>query len=76
MRLAGLFSSGHYEYDSALVLMHVQDAARLFRLEGPTGMRVKLRDLHEARTVATELQQALGSPTAHREAETAKAHRG
>ena len=61
MRLAGLFSSGHYEYDSALVLMHVQDAARLFRLEGPTGLRVKLRDLHEARAVAQELQQALGS---------------
>ena len=61
MRLAGLFSSGHYEYDSALVLMHVQDAARLFRLEGPTGMRVKLRDLHQARAVAAELQQALGS---------------
>ena len=60
MRLAGLFSSGHYEYDSALVLMHVQDAARLFRLEGPTGMRVKLRDLHQARAVAAELQQELG----------------
>ena len=60
MRLAGLFSSGHYEYDSALVLMHVEDAARLFRLEGPTGMRVKLRDLHQARAVAAELQQALG----------------
>ena len=60
MRLVGLFSSGHYEYDSALVLMHVEDAARLFRLEGPTGMRVKLRDLHEARVVAAELQQTLG----------------
>ncbi|MBU3739847.1 MAG: lipoprotein-releasing ABC transporter permease subunit [Rhodoferax sp.] len=60
MRLAGLFSSGHYEYDSALVLMHVDDAARLFRLEGPSGMRVKLRDLHQARQVAAELQQELG----------------
>ncbi len=60
MRLAGLFSSGHYEYDSALVLMHVEDAARLFRLEGPTGMRVKLRDLHLARAVAAQLQQTLG----------------
>jgi lipoprotein-releasing system permease protein len=40
--------------------MHVDDAARLFRLEGPSGMRVKLRDLHQARTVAAELQQELG----------------
>jgi lipoprotein-releasing system permease protein len=61
MRLAGLFSSGHYEYDAALVLMHVDDAARLFRQEGPGGMRVKLRDLHQAREVAAELQLALGS---------------
>lgn len=60
MRLAGLFSSGHYEYDSALVLMHLEDAARLFRLEGPTGMRIKLRDLHQARVVAAQLQQELG----------------
>ncbi len=61
MRLAGLFASGHYEYDSALVLMHLDDAARLFRLEGPGGMRVKLRDLHQARTVAAELQRELGA---------------
>ena len=60
MRLSGLFSSGHYEYDSALVLMHLDDAARLFRLEGPSGLRVKLRDLHQARAVASELQQQLG----------------
>ncbi len=60
MRLAGLFSSGHYEYDSALVLMHLDDAARLFRLEGPGGLRVKLRDLHQARQVAAELQRELG----------------
>ncbi len=60
MRLAGLFSSGHYEYDSALVLVHLDDAARLFRLEGPGGLRVKLRDLHQARRVAAELQRELG----------------
>jgi len=60
MRLAGLFSSGHYEYDSALVLMHLDDAARLFRLEGPGGLRVKLGDLHQARRVAAELQRGLG----------------
>jgi len=60
MRLAGLFSSGHYEYDSALVLVHLDDAARLFRLDGPGGLRVKLDDLHQARRVAAELQRELG----------------
>lgn len=60
MGVVGTFSSGHYEYDSALALMHVEDAARMFRLEGPSGVRLKLRDLHLAREVARELQLELG----------------
>ena len=60
MGVVGTFSSGHYEYDSALALMHVEDAARMFRLEGPSGVRLKLRDLHTARDVARELQLDLG----------------
>ena len=59
MTVMGTFDSGHFEYDSALVMMHWQDAARIFRLEGPTGVRLKLRDLHEARTVAAELRRSL-----------------
>lgn len=61
MQVLGQFFSGHYEYDSALALMHWQDAARIFRLEGPTGVRVKLRDLHQAREVAAALQARLGN---------------
>lgn len=61
MTLVGTFSSGHYEYDSALALLHVDDAARIFRLEGPSGVRLKLRDLHEARQVAQELAMQLPS---------------
>jgi lipoprotein-releasing system permease protein len=53
--LVGVFDSGHYEYDATLAMVHVDDAAKVFRLEGPTGVRVKLKDLHEARTVGTEL---------------------
>ncbi|MBO1925703.1 FtsX-like permease family protein [Staphylococcus epidermidis] len=44
--------TGHYEYDSALVMLHYEDAQRIFRLEGPTGIRLKLKDLHEAPRVA------------------------
>ena len=61
LAVLGQFVSGHYEYDSTLALMHMDDAARIFRLEGPTGIRVKLRDLHAAREVARELQLQLGS---------------
>ena len=59
MTVVGTFDSGHYEYDSALVLIHVDDAARIFRLEGPTGVRVRLKDLHQAREVAAQLATTL-----------------
>ena len=60
MTVRGVFDSGHFEYDSALAMMHWEDAARIFRLEGPAGMRLQLRDLHQARELAAVLQQELG----------------
>ena len=59
MTVVGTFESGHYEYDSALVLMHMDDAAKIFRLEGPTGVRVKLKDLHLAPEVGAQLASSL-----------------
>ena len=59
MTVVGTFSSGHYEYDSALAMLHMDDAARIFRLEGPTGIRLKLRDLHQARQVTDQLAGSL-----------------
>ncbi len=55
MTVVGTFDSGHYEYDSAMVMLHHEDAQRIFRLEGPTGIRLKLKDLHEAPRVVQEL---------------------
>jgi len=63
MQVVGLFDSGHYEYDATLAMLHIDDAARIFRLEGPSGVRLKLRDLHAARDVATDLMGTLsGQP--------------
>ncbi|MEO8247836.1 MAG: ABC transporter permease, partial [Burkholderiales bacterium] len=59
MTVVGTFDSGHYEYDSALAMIHIDDAARIFRLEGPTGVQVKLKDLNEAREVAGQLARTL-----------------
>jgi lipoprotein-releasing system permease protein len=59
MTVVGTFDSGHYEYDSALVLMHMDDAAKIFRLEGPTGVRVKLKELQQAREVGAQLTRSL-----------------
>ena len=55
MTVVGTFNSGHYEYDAGLAMLHQDDAARIFRLEGPTGIRLKLKDLHQAREVAQQL---------------------
>lgn len=55
MTVAGTFDSGHYEYDSAMVMLHHEDAQRIFRLEGPTGIRLKLKDLHQAPRITQEL---------------------
>jgi lipoprotein-releasing system permease protein len=59
LTVVGTFDSGHYEYDSSLVMLHEEDAAKIFRLEGPTGIRVKLKDLDQAPRVAAQLAQAL-----------------
>jgi lipoprotein-releasing system permease protein len=44
LTLVGTFEAGHYEYDNGLALIHVEDAARLFRVEGPTGVQLRLKD--------------------------------
>jgi len=60
LNVVGTFSSGHYQYDSGLALVHIDDAAKLFRTEGPTGVQLKLRNVHDARRVAGEMAQAMG----------------
>ena len=51
----GLIDTGHYEFDATLAVMQIDDAQRLLRLEGPNGLRLKLRDAQQARAVASEL---------------------
>ncbi|AYB61043.1 lipoprotein-releasing ABC transporter permease subunit [Ralstonia solanacearum] len=55
----GTFESGHYEFDSSLALIHIDDAERLFRLDGPTGVRLKLVDMQRAPQVAEALSRTL-----------------
>ena len=60
LKVVGVFDSGHYPNDSSLALVHIDDAARLLRSEGPTGLQLRLRDLNEAREVAAQLRRSLG----------------
>jgi lipoprotein-releasing system permease protein len=60
LTVVGTFDAGHYEYDSTLALVALEDAAKLFRVEGPTGVQLRLKDLDQAPLVAAELAQTLG----------------
>ena len=59
--VVGVFAVDHYEYDSGLALLDMQDAQTLYRMgEQVSGVRLKLRDLFEATRVTREISRALG----------------
>ena len=59
--VVGIFRMDMYEYDSGLVLMHLDDAARLFQMgDQVSGLRLKIDVLDAAPRVATELAEGLG----------------
>ena len=61
--VVGVFDSGMFEYDSALIYMSLADAQQFFTLgEQVTGVEVKIHDVYQAQTVARELESVLGFP--------------
>ncbi|MFA7668847.1 MAG: lipoprotein-releasing ABC transporter permease subunit [Burkholderiaceae bacterium] len=57
--VTGVFSTGYYEYDASLAFMHVEDAARVFRDSGSSGVRLRIADMQAAPQVAQRLQASL-----------------
>ena len=58
--VAGMFELGMYEFDRGLVLIHLDDAAALYRMGGSvSGLRIKLHDMFEAPRVARQLAESL-----------------
>ena len=59
-RVVGLFQIGMYEYDAGLALIHMDDAAKLYRMgDKVSGLRLKLDDLFQAPQVARQLSTQL-----------------
>lgn len=59
--VVGIFEVGMYEYDSGLALVHLDDAAKLYRTVGRiSGLRLKLDDIYRAPRVSRELGRMLG----------------
>jgi lipoprotein-releasing system permease protein len=59
--VTGLFEAGMYEYDRGLAFIHLDDAARLYRLgDEVSGLRLRLSDLFQAPRVVREVALELG----------------
>jgi lipoprotein-releasing system permease protein len=61
LHVAGLFHSGMYEFDRALALMNLQDAARVYQMgDHVTGLRLALQDPFAAPRLVRDLAVSLG----------------
>lgn len=61
MTIAGIFEMGIHEFDSNFVLLHIDDAAKLLRVEEGFvhGLNIKLDDMFAATTVKKEFVNTL-----------------
>jgi len=57
--VVAIFESGHFEYDATLVLTALEDAAKLFRVQGVSGLRLRTTDMQAAPRIAGELMRTL-----------------
>lgn len=58
--VVGVFSSGEYQYDNLLGYINIRDAQALLRLNAPSGVQLRIRDMQRA----PEITQALAQPGA------------
>ncbi len=59
--IGGIFNVGMHEFDSGLVLLHIEDVAKLLRMPAGSinGLNIKLDDMFIAKPFSSELQQEL-----------------
>jgi lipoprotein-releasing system permease protein len=71
--VAGIFETGHNQYDNGLAVVHIRDAARLMRLgDNVSGVRIKLDDIFAAPFIGEELVASL--PGVYRVSDWTKVH--
>ncbi|HEY8101002.1 MAG TPA: lipoprotein-releasing ABC transporter permease subunit [Burkholderiaceae bacterium] len=58
-KVVGIFEAGHYEYDSTLAFIHIDDAMKMFKMDAPSGLRLRVADMQRAPEVAMDLSQML-----------------
>ena len=59
-RVVGIFEAGMFEFDSGLALVHLNDAQKLYRMDGRvSGVRLKVDELFAAPQIGRELMRYL-----------------
>jgi lipoprotein-releasing system permease protein len=58
-KVVGIFEAGHYEYDSTLAFIHIDDAMKMFKMDAPSGLRLRVADMQRAPEVAIDLSRML-----------------
>ena len=58
--VSGIFEAGYNEIDRGVAFANMQDLERVLRIDGATGVRLKLHDMDQALTVGVDLAQRLG----------------
>lgn len=58
--VVGVFASGEYQYDNLLGYINIHDAQALFRLDAPSGVQLRIKDMQRA----PEVTRALARPGA------------
>jgi len=58
--VTGVFEAGHYEFDSGMAFIHINDAEKFFRQNAPSGLRLRIKDMLQAPKVSRELGLSLG----------------
>ncbi len=62
-RVAGIFESGMYEYDTSLVYISLENAQKFLGMEGAvTGIEVRVGDIYGVKKVAEKVRRAVGFP--------------
>jgi lipoprotein-releasing system permease protein len=57
--VSGIFEAGHYEFDSSMAFVDIEDAQRMVRQQAPSGLRLRIADMHQAPQVAQQLKASM-----------------
>ncbi|OUV03996.1 MAG: hypothetical protein CBC42_00975 [Betaproteobacteria bacterium TMED82] len=59
-KISGIFDTGHFQYDSNLIVCNKEDVKKFFRYSTIDGLRIRLNDMNNAPSFANEIKILIG----------------